>query len=434
MLFVEFSAKSGPFGIGAPGVPAKVSVTNTTDIALCQAAVSAQGALKMCARELLSAVNMRRKNRDIAQVAVVLGVVEAIPNDKLDRDIKTDVGNVNVDLECFGLAEHCANFDRSRTTALQVFLEPRERQTRIDDVLNNQHVTVSNVGVQVFEDLHNTTRFCSSTVRRDGHPVHLCVEPEFPRQVSHHHNGTFENTNQQWWLVLIVSLNLACEFREPVEQFRLRVKHFGKVVAQMFRIHEAILARSGLGTCSGAELRSQTTDLVTFERLIHKIIDYEKSVTRTWQSDAIAVKMKGMITLNEPQIWTLIGVFAAALLGLTTVITQSFTRTMSANMETMSANFRGIETRLDSMAVQVDAKFDTMNERIDGLKTEMTLRFERVDERFERVDERFEQVDKRFEQVESRIDGVGNRLTTIEKQVAGIDGDVQLLMKQAFPK
>lgn len=65
-----------------------------------------------------------------------------------------------------------------------------------------------------------------------------------------------------------------------------------------------------------------------------------------------------MITVNEPQVWTLIGVFAAIMLGLITIITRNFTQTLSANFEVMST------------------KFDAVNERIDGLGTEMRLRFE----------------------------------------------------------
>ncbi len=126
-----------------------------------------------------------------------------------------------------------------------------------------------------------------------------------------------------------------------------------------------------------------------------------------------------MITMNEPQVWTLIGMFGAMMVGLITIITQTFMRTMSA-------------------------KFETVNERIDGFKTEMVLRFERVDERmdegFKLVDRRFEQVDRQFEQVDRRLDKVDQRLdkldtrvNRIEVRLDGLDRDVHAITKKAFP-
>ncbi|MGW9113426.1 hypothetical protein [Microbacterium sp. NPDC055683] len=38
-----------------------------------------------------------------------------------------------------------------------------------------------------------------------------------------------------------------------------------------------------------------------------------------------------MITLTEPQVWTLIGVFAAALVGVITIVMSSFSRQMAVS-------------------------------------------------------------------------------------------------------
>ncbi len=78
--------------------------------------------------------------------------------------------------------------------------------------------------------------------------------------------------------------------------------------------------------------------------------------------------------MNEPQIWTVIGVFAATLVGLIAIITQLFMRSIS--------------------------------DQFTALRTEMILRFEHQDEKFERM----------------------------EKQLEGLDRDVQAISKRVFPE
>ncbi|MFO6452640.1 MULTISPECIES: hypothetical protein [unclassified Aeromicrobium] len=76
-----------------------------------------------------------------------------------------------------------------------------------------------------------------------------------------------------------------------------------------------------------------------------------------------------MIELNEPQVWTLIGVFAASTFAMLGWLTGSFTRVLRAEI-------------------------GGVNARIDGLRGEMSARFERVDEQFRRVDDRLDHLDR----------------------------------------
>lgn len=120
--------------------------------------------------------------------------------------------------------------------------------------------------------------------------------------------------------------------------------------------------------------------------------------------------------MTEPQVWTIIGVMVATLVAILTIVTQSFTRTITA------------------LGDRMDAKFD-------GLRTEMVLRFEhvdnrfeQVDKRFEQVDRRFEQVDRRFEQVDKRFEQVDKRLERLENRVNDLDRDMQSVVKRVFPE
>jgi hypothetical protein len=66
-----------------------------------------------------------------------------------------------------------------------------------------------------------------------------------------------------------------------------------------------------------------------------------------------------VITLTEPQVWVLIGVFSAALFGMIGIITTSFNRTLTASIEglrdTMNAKFETVNVRLDSMDRDIQA-------------------------------------------------------------------------------
>jgi hypothetical protein len=109
-----------------------------------------------------------------------------------------------------------------------------------------------------------------------------------------------------------------------------------------------------------------------------------------------------VLAVTEPQIWTALGILAAALTGTIALSTQLMMRTISA-------------------------QFATVNTKIEGLQTEMIVRFESVDRRFEQVDRRFEEVDRRFVGIEKRLDRVEHRLD-------GLDGDVQALTKRLLPE
>jgi len=76
-----------------------------------------------------------------------------------------------------------------------------------------------------------------------------------------------------------------------------------------------------------------------------------------------------VIELTEPQVWTLIGVFAASTFAMIGLVTGTFTRILRAEIGGVHA-------------------------RIDGLRGEMIARFERVDAQFERVDQRIDHLDR----------------------------------------
>jgi hypothetical protein len=89
-----------------------------------------------------------------------------------------------------------------------------------------------------------------------------------------------------------------------------------------------------------------------------------------------------MISMTEPQTWTMIGAFIALMFGMLTVVSTLFIRVLRAE--------------------------------IGGLRSEMVARFASVDARFDAVD-------SRFEAVNTRIDGLDRDVQALVKRTFGLD-------------
>jgi hypothetical protein len=66
-----------------------------------------------------------------------------------------------------------------------------------------------------------------------------------------------------------------------------------------------------------------------------------------------------VITVTEPQVWVLIGVFSAAVFGMIGIVTTSFNRTLTASIEglrdTMNAKFEAVDAKFDALYVKLEA-------------------------------------------------------------------------------
>jgi hypothetical protein len=111
-----------------------------------------------------------------------------------------------------------------------------------------------------------------------------------------------------------------------------------------------------------------------------------------------------VIALTEPQVWTLIAVFATIMVGTQTLL------------------ITGVRSQIGSLRTELKADIGglrgELNAQIGGLRGEMNARFERVDAQFDRVDAQFAAVDARFDALTSKVDH--------------LDRDVQLLMNREF--
>ena len=92
--------------------------------------------------------------------------------------------------------------------------------------------------------------------------------------------------------------------------------------------------------------------------------------------------------MTEPQVWTLIGVFAAVMLGGMTLMTTLLSRVITAS--------------------------------VDGLRDVVTVKFEAVDARFEAVDARFAAVDARFAAIDGRFDALTAKIDHLDRDMSAV--------------
>ena len=70
--------------------------------------------------------------------------------------------------------------------------------------------------------------------------------------------------------------------------------------------------------------------------------------------------MRGMISVTEPQVWTMIGLMGAVFFGTMTLISTMFTRVVRSEIG-------GVRSEIGGLRGEMNARFDDVNGRIDNL-------------------------------------------------------------------
>ncbi|MBE7952963.1 hypothetical protein ABTZ44_08010 [Microbacterium oxydans] len=97
--------------------------------------------------------------------------------------------------------------------------------------------------------------------------------------------------------------------------------------------------------------------------------------------------------LNDPQVWTLIGVFAAVMLGGMTLMTTQLSRVIRAEVDrvegTLSAKIDRVE---GTLSAKIDRVEGTLSARIDGLHA----RLDRIEIKVDDLDRELTNLATRF--------------------------------------
>src|SRR5919197_3771303 len=151
------------------------------------------------------------KHAHVGQIAVPLGEIEPVADHEPVRDLEADVADGNIDLAPAGLGQEGADLEARGLTRLEVAEQVRERQPRVDDVLDDEHVAVLDVDVEVLEDADDARGVGRCAVARDGHEVDLAGHGQVAHQVGHEEDGALQHADQQQVAAAVVGGDLLAE-------------------------------------------------------------------------------------------------------------------------------------------------------------------------------------------------------------------------------
>ena len=106
-----------------------------------------------------------------------------------------------------------------------------------------------------------------------------------------------------------------------------------------------------------ANLPSDTSSLIVHKRTLGGGMFSEIRTSLQPYRPAI---MRGMISVTEPQVWTMIGLMGAVFFGTMTLISTMFTRVVRSEIG-------GVRSEIGGLRGEMNARFDAVNGRIDNL-------------------------------------------------------------------
>jgi hypothetical protein len=74
-----------------------------------------------------------------------------------------------------------------------------------------------------------------------------------------------------------------------------------------------------------------------------------------------------VITVNEPQVWTLIGVFAAGMFGMITIVSTMFTRVVRTEIAGLRTELAGLRTELKGDIDGLRGEIRTIDRDVNAL-------------------------------------------------------------------
>lgn len=94
------------------------------------------------------------------------------------------------------------------------------------------------------------------------------------------------------------------------------------------------------------------------------------------------------MTLNEPQIWTIIGVMGAGLFALLSLMSTMFTRVIRSEIGSVRTEIGSVRSEIDSVRTEINGvrivmntRFDAVDKQIDHLNQDVQYLMKREMER-----------------------------------------------------
>ena len=109
------------------------------------------------------------------------------------------------------LPEEGGHLEGGGLAAREVLHEILEREARVEDILDDQHVATLDIDIEVLDDAHDTRGLDPVTVARNGHEIDIGGQLDLTHEVAHEDDGAAQDGDQHQVLALIIAGNLLAQ-------------------------------------------------------------------------------------------------------------------------------------------------------------------------------------------------------------------------------
>src|SRR5258705_4569108 len=168
---------------------------------------------------------------DVGEVAIALGVVEAVADDEAVGYRETDVVERHLTLAPSRLVEERRDAEPVRAAREQRVAQERERVTAVDHVLDQDDVAPEDLLLEILEEHGRSIRFGGEPVGRDAHEIDLVGDRNGLHQIGDEHDTSVQHADQERSLVGVVPGDLLAHLPDPPLDVRRADQNFHSGVA-----------------------------------------------------------------------------------------------------------------------------------------------------------------------------------------------------------
>src|SRR5712692_5440785 len=156
----------------------------------------------------------QRENANVFQVAVTLGVIEAVAHHELVGDLEAHVVGLDLPDPALGFIEQRGNTQRAGLALLEDAAEVVQRQAGVEDVLDQDDVQPLDTGVEVLGQAHLAGRLAALAVARDRHEIQRNFQADLADQIGEKNRGALQHTDQVHALAAEIAADLAAHLAD----------------------------------------------------------------------------------------------------------------------------------------------------------------------------------------------------------------------------
>src|SRR5579862_4856329 len=174
-------------------------------------------------------------NANVGEIAIFLGIVKPVADDKFVWDFEADVVSFQRKLSPRGLIEQRGNLQRARLVRHQQLLKNSQREAGVENIFDHDHVFIFHGLVDVLGQLYFASRIPSALeflrrtgtvpVAGDADEIESGIEIDVPRQIEEKDRRAFQNADKNDRLPGKIFRDLRAQVGDPLGNFLARDQH-----------------------------------------------------------------------------------------------------------------------------------------------------------------------------------------------------------------